>query len=419
MEIRKYSMENRRDREHKKQRLRERMIDSETFVPDEEELARYRENRRKHRQARAIVIVLVIAFAAAGVLGYRYYRAHHKYSEVTVTWEKEISGGSFSGYEAYGDNVIKYTRDGASYINKKGEAVWSQAFEMKSPFAEVSGDFAAIADRNGYSIYICDKNGCQGVVTTTLPISRVAISSTGITVAILEDTKSNIIAFYDKAGKKLQIEVQTTLAGNGYPIDLSISPDGMMLMVSYVYLDEGLMQNQVVFYNFDEEGQNIKDRLVGGFKEYGSSMVARVRFLDDTYACAFAEDRICFYSLENTVKPELVKQIDISGEISSIFYSSSYAGAVVRDESGSRTMTLYGKNGSESFSQELDTEYDHVELSGSHVLLYRETECMIYSAAGNLKYQGSLESTIDKLICLSDSRYIQIGPQAMRGIELK
>ena len=42
MEIRKYSMENRRDREHKKQRLRERMIDSETFVPDEEELARYR-----------------------------------------------------------------------------------------------------------------------------------------------------------------------------------------------------------------------------------------------------------------------------------------------------------------------------------------------------------------------------------------
>ena len=82
-------------------------------------------------------------------------------------------------------------------------------------------------------------------------------------------------------------------------------------------------------------------------------------------------------------------------------------------------MTLYGKNGSESFSQELDTEYDHVELSGSHVLLYRETECRIYSAAGNLKYQGSLEGTIDKLICLSDSRYIQIGPQAMRGIELK
>ena len=77
MEIRKYSMENRRDRECSRSR--------KCF------------NRRKHRQARAIVIVLVIAFAAAGVLGYRYYRAHHKYSEVTVTWEKEISGGSFSG----------------------------------------------------------------------------------------------------------------------------------------------------------------------------------------------------------------------------------------------------------------------------------------------------------------------------------
>ncbi len=414
-------MENRRDREYRKQALRERMIDSGTLErEEEEELERhYRENLRRHRRFRLIVTALAVFMVAAGLLGYHYYQIHHQYSEVKEKWTKPLESGSFSGYESYGGNVIKYTRDGAVYLDKKGEEVWNQAYELTSPFVQVNGDYAAIADRNGYSIYICDKSGCQGVVTTTLPISRVAVSATGVTAAILEDAKSNVIAFYDKAGTKLQIEVQTTLAGNGYPIDLSISPNGMLLMVSYIYLDEGIMQNQVVFYNFDEEGQSIRDRLVGGFKEYGNSMVAKVRFLDNTHAVAFAQDRLCFYSLENTVKPQLLKQVDITGEIQSIFYSDQYAGVVVKAGDGTRAMTLYGKGGKEIFTAPVDMEYERAEISGSHVLLYRDTECRIYNMSGKIKYSGTLAGAIEKLVCLGDNRYIQIGPQSMTELELK
>ena len=278
-----------------------------------------------------------------------------------------------------------------------------------------------VADKKGYSIYICNQDGCQGVVTTTLPISRAAVSSTGVTVAILEDTKSNVIAFYDKTGTKLEIEIQTTLSGNGYPMDLAISPNGMLLMVSYVYLDAGSMQNQVVFYNFDEEGQSIRDRLVGGFKEYGSSMVARVHFLDDTHAAAFAQDRLCFYSLENTVKPVQTAQVDIDAdtEIRSIFYSDQNAGIVTKDSDGTRTMQVFDKNGKEVCRADIDMEYDTVEISRNRVLFYRDSECRIYNLSGKLKYRGTMEGGIEKLICLGENRYIQIGPQAMMELELK
>ena len=298
----------------------------------------------------------------------------HCYQKTSVKWSRDLESGSFAGYEGFGENVLKYSRDGAVYLNKKGEAVWNQAYEMTAPFASVSGNYAVVADKKGYSLYICNQDGCRGVVTTTLPISRAAVSSTGVTVAILEDTKSNVIAFYDKTGTKLEIEIQTTLSGNGYPMDLAISPNGMLLMVSYVYLDAGSMQNQVVFYNFDEEGQSIRDRLVGGFKEYGSSMVARVHFLDDTHAAAFAQDRLCFYSLENTVKPVQTAQVDIDAD---------------------------------------------TEIRRNRVLFYRDSECRIYNLSGKLKYRGTMEGSIEKLICLGENRYIQIGPQAMMELELK
>ena len=162
-------MDNKRDRESRKQKLRARLIDNET-VWQEEEKEELRKKKKKRRRVRFVVAAVVIAMAAAGFIGYKVYQNSHQYTQAVVIWEKELAASVSSGYEAYGENVLRYTRDGAVYVDKTGEEVWNQAFEMKDPFAVVNGDYAAIADRNGYSIYICDKNGCQGVATTLLPI---------------------------------------------------------------------------------------------------------------------------------------------------------------------------------------------------------------------------------------------------------
>ncbi len=51
------------------------------------------------------------------------------------------------GYKSFGNNVLKYTRDGASYIDNRGENVWTESYEMKTPVVAVNGDYAAIATR--------------------------------------------------------------------------------------------------------------------------------------------------------------------------------------------------------------------------------------------------------------------------------
>ena len=87
-------------------------------------------------------------------------------------WEKSLAEenqeaavkgeGSFCEYVDFGDGVIKYTKDGASYIDGRGKTIWIQSYEMKSPFVSVNGEFAAIGDKQGNSIYILRQKRLPG-----------------------------------------------------------------------------------------------------------------------------------------------------------------------------------------------------------------------------------------------------------------
>ena len=93
-----------------------------------------------------------------------YYKDNHAYTDYTVAWEKEIAASESSTTEfvPFGENVLKYTKDGASYLDKSGKAVRSMSYELKSPICYVNGDYAVIGDQQGNDIYIVDKTGSRG-----------------------------------------------------------------------------------------------------------------------------------------------------------------------------------------------------------------------------------------------------------------
>ena len=310
------------EREQKKKQLRGRVIDTATqdMFPrrgishgeNEEEVAEKAERHsRRKRLRRVLTAVLIAALLAAGFM---YYKDNHAYTDYTVAWEKEIAASESSTTEfvPFGENVLKYTKDGASYLDKSGKAVWSMSYELKSPICYVNGDYAVIGDQQGNDIYIVDKTGSQGQATTLLPILRVSVSAYGIVAALVEDSNASYVTFFKKDGSELDWAIKTVMSGNGYLMDVSLSPDGTQVMLSDLYLQDGALKNRIVFYNFSEYGKNYPDRLVGGFDELGDSICPRVRFLDEDHACAFADDQVAFFSLENVTSPALVRQAEKS-----------------------------------------------------------------------------------------------------------
>ena len=87
-----------------------------------------------------LTAVLIAALLAAGFM---YYKDNHAYTDYTVAWEKRLRRvrAARRNLSRWG-NVLKYTKDGASYLDKSGKAVWSMSYELKSPICYVNGDYA-------------------------------------------------------------------------------------------------------------------------------------------------------------------------------------------------------------------------------------------------------------------------------------
>ncbi|MDO5417736.1 MAG: DUF5711 family protein [Lachnospiraceae bacterium] len=429
------------NREMKKQQLRRQIVPNPgeerpkppSPYPEEDEEEAIKKAHHKvlrHRLVISLVIVLVIAAIAGGV---QYWKQNHQYTEYGVAWETDLLAGdsegrtessSFTGYVDFGGNVVKYTKDGASYIDAKGKTIWVQTYEMKAPIAVVNGDYIAIADQQGNSIYICDKSGCQGTATTLLPILKVSVSAKGVAAAILEDAKANYITMFRKDGEPLDITVKARLSGDGYPLDLSLSPDGTELICSYAYMNNGLMDSRVVFYNFSEIGKNASPkRIVGGFDEpFSGSLVPRVHFMTDTESFACSDKGLAFFSTKNLVSPELTAQAAVESEILSLFYSAEYVGIIAANQEGEAPyrMEIYNSRGELELKKEFAFPYQHASISDGRILLWNENSFQAYNMAGTLKFEGTFDDVITKVTAgRFPNSYIITGPQKMREITLQ
>ncbi len=411
------------NRERKKTELRKQMISSGNGARAAQEEAASGDRKKSGNKGRKWRIILIFA-VLIGILaaGGRYYFKGRQYTEYQVVWETALEEGGTVGYKSFGTNVLKYTKDGISYIDNQGKTVWMQSYEMKNPAVCVNGDYAVVADRQGNTMIICDVSGVLGQASTVLPIINAVISQNGVTAAILEDSAASYIQYYNRDGSSIDLSVKAAMAGDGYPVDIALSPDGNQTIASYMYISGGELKNRVVFYDFSEIGKNQK-HLVGGFdEEFADVIAAKVIYPDDTHACAFTDRGIRFFSSRNQAAVQLTGQADVDETIETVFYSEKYAGFVVRTSGGENPyrLELYKINGDKVFSAEFNFQYKHVDISDDLVILYNEEACLIYNTAGNLKYYGDLGMEIEKMNQgRSAGSVIVTGTQVMKEIRLK
>lgn len=415
------------NREVKKRQLRRQMVSSEfgsrPVRKTEESAEIIRQGKRKIRRRRLILAAILLILAGAGTGIWFYYQRTYQFTSYEVKWEIPINEGSLVGYESFGNNVLRYTKDGASYMDNSGKAVWTESYEMKSPIISVNGDYAAIGDRQGNSILICHKDGTQGRATTVLPISNVTVSGSGVVAAVLEDSTSSYITFFRKDGTSLDITVKTNMGGDGYPFDIALSENGTQLLCSFVYLQSGELKTRVVFYDFSEIGKNVPNRLVGGFDEpFQGTMVGRVEFLADPYSCAFSGNGLTFFSSKNLASPEMVVQIPVEEEIESVLSSKEYAGMIIKNNTGEfpHRLEIYKKNGDLVLKKDFQYEYTRADIDGDLVILSNEDSCKIFNMAGVEKLNTTFDFAVSKIRKGGlPGTLVVTGPQVMKEIHLQ
>lgn len=418
-------------RENKKRQLRQQVISSQTaHTRNREDDGEFKRLTKKLRKRRLIIMLVILLILGSAGIGIYLYFANHQFQKYEISWEIPMGGSNFVEYKKFGNNVLRYSKDGASYIDSQGSNVWTESYELKSPIVAINGDFAAIADQQGNAIYICDKSGKRGVATTLLPIVKVTVSAQGVVAAVLEDSKANYIQFYRNDGSQLKISIKGTIQSPdsesdpvGYPLDISLSPDGTQLIGSYLYMNSGIMKGRVAFHNFSEIGKNQKTRLVAGFHdEFASNIVPRVRFLSELESVAFADGKLVFFSSKNLASPQIAEIVEITESIRSILYSSKYAGVIVDNAQGEYPyrMDIYKGNGEKVLSKAFDYAYTQADLDGDSIILYNDNSCKVYNMSGVERFSGTFDFSVTKI---TNGRFpnslILTGPDSMKEIKFK
>jgi hypothetical protein len=360
-----------------------------------------------------LVFVLVILLALF------LYNRYHKYNKYSVISSVKMKSTENSQFVPFGDFVVKYSNDGISYINGE-EVCWDVAYEMKAPIVDVCGDYLAIADKNTNDIIVFNEDGKCGTITVSYPIVQLEIASQGVVAALQEEQNANYIEAYDLEGNQL-ISHKTLIDENGYPLNFSLSEDGLQMMVSYLAVNNGVFKNKVVFYDFSEDGKNKENMISAQFDDYGENVVPRVSFVSGSKAVAIGEHVISIFDVDGST-PSLNENIEIKHQIDKVFMNEDYVGITYAEEKGSTQskIEVYSMSGKQVMSTSTKQSFQKIGLVDDNVLLYDDLTCKIISFYGVEKFGYTFKGEISSMIPLKQSQeFLLITNSEIQKIQIK
>ena len=364
--------------------------------------ARLSRHKRKVLKKTVFTVAVIVA-AVTGITFYVEKRSYHNYKVVQSSEQEDVVSTSY--LEMDGD-ILRYSPDGVSLVSDSMSTIWSENYQMQNPVADVNGTHAVIADKDGTALEIYDKSGKTGSITTSYSIVKAKVSKSGVVAAILDGGDDTWIDFYSTDGS-LIAENQTKVDDPGYPMDVALSDDGVIMMVTYQFVEGSDTTSYVAFYNFGDVGQNEDDRIVSGYK-YEGVVIPQIQYLSNNRSVALKDNGFTIY--QGSQIPKEVKTVETDKEIISTFYDDDMIGMVFKNDSKDKqyTMEVYTTEGKLKFKQDFNIPYTTIRLSGGNILMYNSSQMCVMNSRGVQKYMGSVDGTIKDFFKIGWNRYLLV-----------
>ena len=340
---------------------------------------------------------------------------YQNYKVVTETVQEDTVSVQ---YTEYGDNILKYGGDEVSLQNRQGETVWNEPQTMNNPTVDICDEYCVVYDKKGTALTIFNLQGKAGSIQTSLPILKAKVASQGVTAVVLEDGETTWINVYNVKGEEI-VTAKTRVDSPGYPVDISISDDGLLLAVSYLKVENNKPASYVAFYNFGNTGQNQMDNMVSGYT-YSDVIVPDVEYLNNSCAVAFRDDGFVIFKGKQI--PEETVTVKTEDEILAVFCDEDCIGMVFRDNESDwpYRMELYDSSGKRKYTAGLDISFDHIDISKDQIILYNNNEFAIYTLKAKCRYEGPLkEGNIRSIFKVAKNRYMAVLDGGVETIKLK
>ena len=382
--------------------------------------SQYFENRkRRYKRIIGTVIIGLVLIAVIAILFIIYQLNNINYSDYTVTESLERIDSSYTQYTNYNGGILRYSKDGAMFINMQGESKWNSTYDMDNPVSGICDDYVVISDVGNKKLEVFNNLGHVTSIEVLYPIIKAEVAHQGVTAVLMDGGDVNYLQFFSPTGQSL-VDTRTTVENSGFAVDFSLSTDGEKLVTSNISINEGLIQSKLTFYNFGVVGQNYQAKVVGGF-DYGQTLVTKVEFINNDSVVVFGDDRISFYKMEEI--PKHLYEETFQTEIKSIAYNDEYIGLVQRnidgDGDGRYLLTIYNEEGKNELSEEINYNYDHFYITSDEAIFYSNTELNILRLNGKEKCNFIFDKYISNIFPMSSkNEYLIVDQSNINRVKL-
>lgn len=367
----------------------------------------YRERMKRLKTKAFIKTTAIVVLAVSAVLFIKYEIDHWTYDGYEIITDEIQDTVMSAKYTDFGENILKYGGDEIALLNRQEEILWTYSATQNAPVVEVCENACLVYDKKGTTFSVFNMDGQLGQIHTTLPILKAKVAKQGVVAAILEDGDTTWVNVYDTDGEII-VTSKTRMESPGYPIDISLSSDGLLMGVSYVKVENNKISTYVTFYNFGHTGQNQVDNVVSTYS-YGDTLIPDIEYLDEKYAVAFSENG--FYIYKGQQIPDEQNKVTVDSEIISVFHDASNIGMILRNKKSEApyVLELYNLKGKKKWSVPLESLFDTVKISQDEILLYNSTNFAVYSMKGICRFEGAIEEgAVDGLFKIARNRYLAV-----------
>ena len=312
--------------------------------------------------------------------------------------------------------MLKYSNDGITVMDEKGNDVWSAGYNMKNPCVATRGEYVAVADIGNKQLIIYDGKGNGDEVEILYPISMVDVSAQGIAVVVLDDNMVNYIRICD--GSNIYSEIKTRIAVDGYPLSVAVSDDSRKLVTSYVAVGDNESENYLTFYNFGEVGKSYNNKIVRA-ETLEDEVAAMIKFVSNDDVVVFTDSRIKTYRMKETPEETFVSD-KFQYNIKSVVSSEERVGVVLDNyKEGAKQLLVYTLDGEEEVNMVLEDEYKDIYISKKEVVMLGDLSVKIINGNGKEKFKKTFEEKIDYFLPYNNKdKYILVDENSIELIKL-
>lgn len=292
-------------------------------------------------------------------------------------------------YFSLGSNIVSVSRDGASCMDTKGRQIWNITFDMQQPIVATGGDYMAIGDYDGSTIYMVSGSSSIGSVDTNMPIRGLTVAENGEVAAILNDTDVTWVYLFDSDGNTIAY-FKTTLSQSGYPLAVAISPNGKIVAISHLTIGTEQVSTSISFHNFGAAGQNEVEKNVGGFN-YEDEVAPYLVYMNDSTCAAVTDKRLCYFN--GTESLSAGADVAFDAEVQGVYSNSRYVALVFPDDSGEAewNIQVYDTSGNLVSTIPFSMDYTDLQLIGDRIIINNDNSLLIFNVDGTQKFSETFD----------------------------